>query len=132
MSGETAAERWSPAQRAETVLLSILSLLDDPEPSSPANVDAGVMFRNDLKGFKARVKQDVEISTRDIPKDFIMPTAHEAKAPEKVEDDHDFWVDSDAEDEDLDFDDGSESGMDMEFDDDEDDEDADSGEDICQ
>ena len=31
MSGETAGERWSPAQRVESVLLSILRLLDDAE-----------------------------------------------------------------------------------------------------
>ena len=41
MSGESAGERWSPVQRVESVLLSIISLLDDAECSSPANVDAG-------------------------------------------------------------------------------------------
>lgn len=38
MSGELASERWSPAQRVESVLLSIISLLDDAEVSSAANV----------------------------------------------------------------------------------------------
>lgn len=60
MSGESAGERWSPAQRVESVLISIISLLDDAECSSPANVDAGVMLRKDLDEFKRRVKDDVE------------------------------------------------------------------------
>ncbi|KIX95006.1 uncharacterized protein Z520_09316 [Fonsecaea multimorphosa CBS 102226] len=102
MSGESAGERWSPAQRVESVLISILSLLDDPEISSPANVDASVMFRDDKEAFKARVGQDVEASKKDIPEGFVMPT-HETTKPviEKIDDD--FWNDSDAED--VDFDD---------------------------
>ena len=99
MSGETAGERWSPAQRVESILLSIISLLDDAECSSPANVDAGVMLRKDPSAFKKRVKSDVEKSKEDIPAGFIMPT-HEstAKKPEKPVDDREFWVDSDEED----------------------------------
>ncbi|KAI4279174.1 MAG: hypothetical protein L6R38_005101 [Xanthoria sp. 2 TBL-2021] len=99
MSGELAAERWSPAQRVESVLLSIISLLDDAETSSPANVDAGVMLRKDPEGFRKRVKQDVEVSRKDIPEGFVMPT-HEstAKVPEKEVEDPNFWVDSGSED----------------------------------
>ena len=100
MSGESAGERWSPAQRVESVLISIVSLLDDAECSSPANVDAGVMLRKDLAGFKERVAKDVEESKGDIPKGFVMPT-HEStsRKPEKQVDDPNFWVDSDEEDE---------------------------------
>lgn len=116
MSGEDAGERWSPAQRAETVLLSILSLLDDAEISSPANVDASVQFRDRKDDFRARVLQDVEASKKDIPKGFEMPT-HESTKPaieEKPVDD-DFWQDSDAEefdfdDDDFDFDDDAANG----------------------
>lgn len=98
MSGETAAERWSPAQRSESVLLSIISLLDDAECSSPANVDAGVMLRKDPEQYKKLVKEAVEVSKQDIPKGFVMPT-HESTSTKKVEkeDDRDFWVDSDEE-----------------------------------
>ena len=74
MSGETAAERWTPIQRVESVLLSIISLLDDAECSSPANVDAGVLLRKDREAYKRRVKQDVEESKKDIPEGFVMPT----------------------------------------------------------
>ena len=109
MSGELASERWSPAQRVESVLLSIISLLDDAECSSPANVDAGVMLRNENAAYKTRVKEDVEKSKEDIPNGFVMPT-HEStvkrsKGGEDVED-PDFWVDSDVEDGDDDEDEG--------------------------
>lgn len=102
MSGESAGERWSPAQQVESVLISILSLLDDAEISSPANVDASVMLRDHPEEFKARVRQDVEASKKDIPTDFVMPT-HESTKPAAPKFDDDFWNDSDGED--VDFDD---------------------------
>lgn len=114
MSGESAGERWSPAQRVESVLISILSLLDDPEINSPANVDASVMYRDDKDAYKKRVLQDVEKSRNDIPEGFIMPTQESTKivAPKVVNDD-DFWADSDAEDfndfDDDDMDNGSDT-----------------------
>lgn len=95
MSGETAAERWSPAQRVESVLLSIISLLDDAECSSPANVDAAVMLRKEPKEFKALVTKDVEQSRKDIPKDFVMPTSVSTARPVDRQDDRDFWYDTD-------------------------------------
>ncbi|KAJ4366976.1 Ubiquitin-conjugating enzyme subunit [Neocucurbitaria cava] len=98
MSGETAAERWSPVQRVETVLISILSLLDDAEVSSPANVDAGVMLRNKRSEYMDMVKKDLELSKQDIPEGFVMPT-HET-AWKKKDDEGDFdmsWEDSDVE-----------------------------------
>ena len=98
MSGETAAERWTPIQRVESVLLSIISLLDDAECSSPANVDAGVILRKDPEGFKARVKKDVEASKQDIPDGFVMPTHDSTCQKAEKQDDNDFWYDSDQED----------------------------------
>ena len=96
MSGELASERWSPAQRVESVLISILSLLDDAEVSSPANVDAGVLLRKDPETYKSIVRGQVEDSKEDIPEDFVMPT-HESTAdpPADSFDDEDFWADSD-------------------------------------
>jgi ubiquitin-conjugating enzyme E2 R len=98
MSGETAAERWSPAQRSESVLLSIISLLDDAECSSPANVDAGVMLRKNPEKYKNVVKEAVEVSKQDIPAGFVMPTHESTSMKVEKEDDRDFWVDSDGED----------------------------------
>jgi len=110
MSGESAAIRWSPAQRVESVLLSVLSLLDDANVDSPANVDASVMYRDRKDEYKKMVKRDLETSKKDIPEDFEMPTA-EAFSAKKEEATHfeDDWADSDCE---LDFS-GSGSDDDM-------------------
>ncbi|KAI5299300.1 hypothetical protein KEM56_003351 [Ascosphaera pollenicola] len=102
-SGELASERWSPAQRVESVLISILSLLDDAEVSSPANVDAGVLLRNDKEAYKRRVQADVQLSKKDIPAGFVMPTVElvsrgSLPTPKEIMfDDEDFWADSDDE-----------------------------------
>lgn len=114
MSGELASERWSPAQRVESVLISILSLLDDAEPSSPANVDAAVALRNKPELYRQLVKADVERSKLDIPKGFVMPT-HDAPRPQLVEkeDDDNFWADSDADSDLFDGDSDSDNDLDM-------------------
>ena len=114
MSGELASERWSPAQRVESVLISILSLLDDAEVSSPANVDAGVMLRKEPEEYKSRVRKDVETSKQDIPEGFVMPTHQPATVKAVEKDDSDFWAESDADD---DVFGGSDSDEDMDFDD---------------
>lgn len=44
-SGELPCERWNPTQSVRTVLLSVISLLNEPNTYSPANVDASVMYR---------------------------------------------------------------------------------------
>ncbi|KAJ5786139.1 uncharacterized protein N7503_011351 [Penicillium pulvis] len=93
MSGELAAERWSPAQRVESVLISILSLLDDAEVSSPANVDAAVMLRQDPDEYRVRVIANVEASKAMTPPDFKMPD-QETTRVELEKDDADFWADS--------------------------------------
>jgi ubiquitin-conjugating enzyme E2 R len=115
MSGESAAERWSPAQRVESVLISILSLLDDAEVSSPANVDAAVMYRTDLDRFRSIVKGHVDATKAHRPADFEMPTtAHEASSREIVEkEDEDFWAESG---DDSDPFGGSDSDSDMDMD----------------
>lgn len=108
MSGESASERWSPLQGVESVLRSVLLLLDDPEINSPANVDAGVLYRDNRKEYNERAKKAVEESKQHIPEGFVMPTTFEAPPPVKTEDaSADFWADSDEE-----FDFGSDTDID--------------------
>jgi ubiquitin-conjugating enzyme E2 R len=64
MSGEMACERWSPAQNVETILMSTVSMLNDPNTESPANVDASVMFRDHREEFERRVRAQVEESKK--------------------------------------------------------------------
>lgn len=39
---EKPEERWLPVHTVETILLSVISMLADPNHDSPANVDAAV------------------------------------------------------------------------------------------
>ncbi|CAF1611045.1 unnamed protein product [Adineta ricciae] len=44
-SGEKACERWSAVQNVRSILLSIISMLNEPNISSPANIDASIDYR---------------------------------------------------------------------------------------
>ena len=49
---EKAEERWLPVHTVETILLSVISMISDPNDESPANVDAAVsniFFKNTSK-----------------------------------------------------------------------------------
>lgn len=59
---ESAAERWSPVQTPETILLSVISMLSSPNDESPANVEAATMWREDTRSFKRRVRRCVDAS----------------------------------------------------------------------
>lgn len=112
MSGEDAGERWTPLQGAESVLRSILLLLDDPEINSPANVDASVMYRDRREEYSKKARDTVAASKKDVPEGFVVPTRFEPEAPPKSDWDDDFYAPSDEEE--FDFDEGSESDADME------------------
>ncbi|KAN0104930.1 ubiquitin conjugating enzyme [Hyaloscypha variabilis] len=63
---ESAAERWSPVQTPETILLSVVSLLHDPNDESPANVEAARLWREEKEGsgkeFRKRCRKVVRES----------------------------------------------------------------------
>jgi len=74
-SGELASERWNPTQSVATVLLSVISMLNEPNISSPANVDASVMYRNQRDEYNIRVLQEVEESKKVAAREgVIVPT----------------------------------------------------------
>jgi hypothetical protein len=52
-------ERWRPIQNIRTIFVSIISLLFDPNPDSPANLDAGKLYRENKELYKQRIKQDM-------------------------------------------------------------------------
>jgi len=62
---ETAEERWRPILGVEQILISVISMLSDPNDESPANLDAAIQWRNDRPGFKKRVRQCVRKSQED-------------------------------------------------------------------
>ncbi len=62
---EHESERWKPAQSVVSVLLSIISMIADPNCESPANIDAAKMFRENREEFNKMVYQCVEKSNSD-------------------------------------------------------------------
>ncbi|KAI6234393.1 Ubiquitin conjugating enzyme [Aphelenchoides fujianensis] len=84
-SGELPCERWNPTQNVRTILLSVISLFSEPNTSSPANVDASVMYRKWKEGgekedeYTKVIRKQVEASKVQAAKDGV-------KVPETVED----------------------------------------------
>jgi len=83
-SGELPCERWNPTQNVRTILLSVVSLLNEPNTFSPANVDASVMFRRwkDSKGkdkeYENIIRKQVAASRADAERDGVfVPTTME-------------------------------------------------------
>lgn len=53
---ETADERWRPILGVESILVSVISLLVDPNLESPANMDAAVLYKNEPEAWKKKVR----------------------------------------------------------------------------
>lgn len=53
MGYESSAERWSPVQSVEKILLSVVSMLAEPNDESGANVDAAKMWRENRDEFNS-------------------------------------------------------------------------------
>lgn len=49
---EQLSEKWKPVLGAKEVILSILSLLHEPNPESPANTDAAILFRKSKSEYR--------------------------------------------------------------------------------
>ncbi|XP_077128266.1 ubiquitin-conjugating enzyme E2 G2 isoform X1 [Ranitomeya variabilis] len=62
MGYESSAERWSPVQSVEKILLSVVSMLAEPNDESGANVDASKMWREDREQFNKIARQTVQKS----------------------------------------------------------------------
>jgi len=50
--------RWNPIQQVRTIFKSIIILLDDPNPDSAANMDAGLLFKNDKKAYYKKIREE--------------------------------------------------------------------------
>jgi len=53
---EDTSERWSPVQTIQTIFLSIISLFHEPNCDSPANIDASIMYKKDIKEFTKYIR----------------------------------------------------------------------------
>ncbi|KAK4467760.1 hypothetical protein MN116_008690 [Schistosoma mekongi] len=59
---ESSVERWSPVQSVEKILLSIVSMLAEPNDESAANVDAAKTWREDKALFHSMALRSVSSS----------------------------------------------------------------------
>uniref|UniRef100_A0A1B6JJ03 UBC core domain-containing protein n=1 Tax=Homalodisca liturata TaxID=320908 RepID=A0A1B6JJ03_9HEMI len=58
--------RWSPSYDVLGILLSIQSLLNDPNNKSPANLEASRLYETNIEEYMARVRTTVEASWVDV------------------------------------------------------------------
>jgi ubiquitin-conjugating enzyme E2 A len=58
--------RWSPTYDVSAVLTSVQSLLDEPNPNSPANATAAEMYQSNRREYERRVQETVEQSWMEI------------------------------------------------------------------
>jgi len=65
-SMEKAEERWRPILGVEAILMSVISMLNDPNIDSPANLDASLQFRDDTEAYNKKVRQLATKSLEDI------------------------------------------------------------------
>ena len=56
---EHASERWSPIQSVEKILISVMSMLAEPNDESPANVEAAKMWRERRAEYESVVREGV-------------------------------------------------------------------------
>jgi len=110
---EKEEETWRPIQTVESILVSVCSMLSDPNFSSPANVDASVELRKKPGDYKKRVLKFVDKSKKELPKDFSFPKAKKVEAPKEEmfdydEFDEDFEDQEDEENEEMEDEEGNE------------------------
>ena len=59
---EPASERWLPVHTLESIVVSVLSVLHEPNVLSPVNVRAARQLKEDSREYWRRVRQDAERS----------------------------------------------------------------------
>ncbi|MDP2439392.1 MAG: ubiquitin-conjugating enzyme family protein, partial [archaeon] len=77
---EQLAEKWRPIHNAASILLSVQSMLSDPNVDSIANVDPFVQWRDDRAGFVAKAEALSVKAFGQIP-EFVRREFYEGMAP---------------------------------------------------
>jgi len=57
---ESASERWSPVQSVEKVLLSVISMLAEPNLESGANIDCCKLYRDNQREYERLVRESIK------------------------------------------------------------------------
>tara|TARA_B110000902_G_C14024902_1_gene481775 strand:- start:163 stop:609 length:447 start_codon:yes stop_codon:yes gene_type:complete len=50
-------QNWSPSLNIQSILMSLISLFDDPNVKSPANRNAAILYSDDRSKFNEKVKE---------------------------------------------------------------------------
>lgn len=53
-------DKWAPSLNIQSILLSLVSLFDDPNVNSPANRDAATLYKKNVKEFNQKVKSFIK------------------------------------------------------------------------
>eukprot|EP01128_Nolandella_sp_AFSM9_P011847 TRINITY_DN875_c0_g1_i2.p1 TRINITY_DN875_c0_g1~~TRINITY_DN875_c0_g1_i2.p1 ORF type:complete len:407 (+),score=85.10 TRINITY_DN875_c0_g1_i2:127-1221(+) len=122
-SGELAGERWLPSQTVTTIILSVLSMLNDPNFSSPANIDASVECQHRPDVYLSHLKAIVAASKTRVGPNVKIPhpesnPEERAEALSRMKRQEDVYIDDDFLNDDDDYGDydfGSDSGDDFDY-----------------
>ena len=49
---EDISERWNPSHSVDSIIMSIISILSNPNLESPANIDIAILYRNNYNEYK--------------------------------------------------------------------------------
>jgi ubiquitin-conjugating enzyme E2 G1 len=63
---EQVTEKWRPVLGVETILVSVVSMLSDPNLESPANIDASVQLQKEPEEYKKRIRRLVRNSLENM------------------------------------------------------------------
>ena len=63
---EHISERWNPSHSVNTIIMSVASMISNPNFESPANIDASIMWRNERKEYDAMVYKLVSMTQNSI------------------------------------------------------------------
>jgi ubiquitin-protein ligase len=68
---ERAEERWMPAHTPLSIFNCFMTLLEEPNIYSPANLDASNMWRDRRDEFLNKAKEIVELARKNLPQDIV-------------------------------------------------------------
>ena len=74
---------WRPVLGIDQAILSVISLLSDPNTGDPANAGASTMYKTDINAFKKRCRKDAKRSLEVLPKDWEPPEQLQQEAKER-------------------------------------------------
>ena len=52
---EDISERWNPSHSVNSIIMSVISMLSNPNIESPANLDIAILYRNNYNEYKKKI-----------------------------------------------------------------------------